>query len=200
MNKALGLVEVRGLATAILVADTMVKTSNVQVVQPENTRGLGWITVKVLGDVGAVNAAVTSGKQIAIASGQYITSKVIPRPANSLDGFFGKDNTYSNKPKPKRSSSKKTTKKTPKQNKKAAGKSKNVKKEAPKQMEIPEQKNLEGAKLAAPQQIANPKPQPKNVEVNTKQPKKETPKEQPSSPKSTEVKMDGEKPSTKHEK
>lgn len=199
MNKALGLVEVRGLATAILVADTMVKTSNVQVVQPENTRGLGWITVKVLGDVGAVNAAVTSGKQTAIASGQYITSKVIPRPANSLDGFFGKDNNYSNPSKPKRSSSKKSTKKTPKQNKKASGKSKTVKKQAPKQLEISEQKNLEGAKLAAPQQIANPKPQPKIVEANTP-PKKEDPKEKPSSPKLTEVKIDGEKPSTKHDK
>ena len=88
MKDALGLIEIQGLATAVLVADTMVKTANVTIIQIEKARGHGWITVKVTGDVGAVNAAVSAGKQIGETFHHYISSKVIPRPSDSVEKVF----------------------------------------------------------------------------------------------------------------
>lgn len=88
MKDALGLIEIQGLATAVLVADTMVKTANVTIIQIERARGHGWITVKVTGDVGAVNAAVSAGKQIGETFHHYISSKVIPRPSDSVEKVF----------------------------------------------------------------------------------------------------------------
>lgn len=88
MKDALGLIEIQGLATAVLVADTMVKTANVTIIQIERARGHGWITVKITGDVGAVNAAVSAGKQIGETYHHYISSKVIPRPSDSVEKVF----------------------------------------------------------------------------------------------------------------
>lgn len=88
MKEALGLVETRGLSTAILVADTMVKTSNVNISDIENTKGLGYMTIKISGNVGAVNAAVTAGKQTALENNAFVSSKVIPRPSDYIEGTF----------------------------------------------------------------------------------------------------------------
>ncbi len=88
MKNALGLIEIRGLATAVLVADTMVKTADVAIIQIEKARGHGWITVKITGDVAAVNAAVSAGKQVGETFQHYISSKVIPRPADSVERVF----------------------------------------------------------------------------------------------------------------
>lgn len=88
MREALGLVETRGLSNAILVADVMSKTANVNIIGLENSRGLGYMTVKITGDVGAVNAAVTSGKKIAIENNSFVTAKVIPRPSNDIEVTF----------------------------------------------------------------------------------------------------------------
>lgn len=88
MKEALGLVETRGLSTAILVADTMVKTSNVNIIDIENTKGLGYMTIKISGNVGAVNAAVTAGKQTALENNAFVSSKVIPRPSDYIEGTF----------------------------------------------------------------------------------------------------------------
>ncbi|WP_286675671.1 BMC domain-containing protein, partial [Clostridium sp. CMCC3678] len=51
------MIEIKGLASAITVADTMAKVANIQLVDTEKAKGFGWITVKVEGDVAAVNAA-----------------------------------------------------------------------------------------------------------------------------------------------
>lgn len=88
MREALGLVETIGLSSAILVADSMSKTANVNIIGLENTKGLGYMTIKVTGDVGAVNAAVACGKQIAIENSSYVTSKVIPRPTSNIEISF----------------------------------------------------------------------------------------------------------------
>lgn len=88
MKEALGLVETRGLSTAVLVADTMVKTSNVNIIDIENTKGLGYMTIKISGNVGAVNAAVTAGRQIALENNAFVSAKVIPRPSNYIEGTF----------------------------------------------------------------------------------------------------------------
>lgn len=88
MKEALGVVETRGLANTILVADTMVKTANVELIDIENTKGLGFMTIKVLGDVGAINAAVNSGKKIAIENNAFVSAKVIPRPSDYVENTF----------------------------------------------------------------------------------------------------------------
>lgn len=89
MKQALGLVEVQGLSTAVLVADTMVKAANVTILEIENSKGQGYMTVKVAGDVGAVNAAVSAGKQTGLENQKLVSFKVIARPADSVDQIFG---------------------------------------------------------------------------------------------------------------
>ena len=88
MKQALGLVEIRGLSTAVVVADTMAKAANVRILEIENTKGLGYMTIKIVGDVGAVNAAVNAGKQIGTANGKLVSWKVIPRPSDYVDQTF----------------------------------------------------------------------------------------------------------------
>ena len=85
MKEALGLVEVRGLVSAIHVADVMVKAANVHIIGLEKARGSGWMTVKVSGDVGAVQAAVEAGAAEGLALQALISKLVIPRPADGLD-------------------------------------------------------------------------------------------------------------------
>lgn len=89
MKQALGLVEIQGLSTAVLVADTMVKAANVTILEIENSKGQGYMTVKVAGDVGAVNAAVSAGKQTGLENHKLVSFKVIARPADSVEQIFG---------------------------------------------------------------------------------------------------------------
>lgn len=83
-RESLGMVEVYGLVVAIEIADAMVKAANVRLGEMTRTKGNGWMTVKVYGDVGAVNAAVDCGKQLAILKNGLIASKVIPRPIDDI--------------------------------------------------------------------------------------------------------------------
>lgn len=89
MKQALGLVEIQGLSTAVLVADTMVKAANVTILEIENSKGQGYMTIKVAGDVGAVNAAVSAGKQTGLENQKLVSFKVIARPAESVEQIFG---------------------------------------------------------------------------------------------------------------
>ena len=88
MKQALGLVEIEGLTMAVVVADTMAKAANVRILELENTKGLGYMTIKIAGDVGAVNAAVTAGKQIGMINQKLISWKVIPRPSDYVEQTF----------------------------------------------------------------------------------------------------------------
>lgn len=90
MNDALGLVEIKGLAGAIAVADAMVKTANVGLIGIEKARGFGWITIKICGDVGAVTASVQTGRAVAEQNGQLVSYKVIARPAQAIGEVFCK--------------------------------------------------------------------------------------------------------------
>ncbi len=48
MKQALGLVEISGLSTAVVVADTMAKAANIRILEIENTKGLGYMTLKII--------------------------------------------------------------------------------------------------------------------------------------------------------
>ena len=89
-KKALGLVEVAGLAPAIETCDIMIKTANVQIVEIENTKGGGYTVIKVEGDVGAVQAACKAGEAYAVECNKLVSVKVIPRPADGTEQFFAK--------------------------------------------------------------------------------------------------------------
>ena len=88
MQEALGLVETVGISTAIEVADVMVKAANVKVLELENSRGSGYMTVKIVGDVGAVKAAVDAAKAAGIKYGNFVSASVIARPANGMAAVF----------------------------------------------------------------------------------------------------------------
>lgn len=88
MKQALGLVEIQGLSTAVVVADTMAKAANIRILEIENTKGLGYMTIKIAGDVGAVYAAVNAGRQTGIANQKLVSWKVIPRPSDYVEHTF----------------------------------------------------------------------------------------------------------------
>lgn len=88
MRKALGLIETIGLVTAIEAADAAVKSANVTLLGYENTRGGGKITVKVVGDVGAVQAAVAAGVAAAERIGKVYGKLIIPRPTDEIDALI----------------------------------------------------------------------------------------------------------------
>ena len=78
-ERALGLVETRGLVAAIEAADAMVKAAQVVFLGKEITDA-SLVTIKVVGEVGAVKAAVAAGAAAASKVGQLVSTHVIPRP------------------------------------------------------------------------------------------------------------------------
>ncbi|GAA0069628.1 BMC domain-containing protein [Clostridium sardiniense] len=78
MNKALGLIEVIGLTQAIVAADEAVKSASVNILGIEKVTG-GIVTVKIIGDVSAVTAAVESSKSMIEHSGNLRSAHVISR-------------------------------------------------------------------------------------------------------------------------
>ena len=76
---ALGLVETRGLVSALEAADAMAKAANVTMVGKEITDA-ALVTIKVVGEVAAVKAAVEAGGAAAARVGELVGTHVIPRP------------------------------------------------------------------------------------------------------------------------
>lgn len=89
---ALGLIETVGLVAGIEAADIAVKSSNVELIGYENSKG-GTVVVKVRGDVGAVQAAVESACTSAKIVNKVLGTSIIPRPNNQLEKMiFNYDN------------------------------------------------------------------------------------------------------------
>lgn len=84
MQQALGLIETRGLVTAIEAADAMVKAAKVKFLGRQKVKA-GLVAVMVAGDVGAVKAAVDAGTAAGKKIGEIISSHVIPRPHGEID-------------------------------------------------------------------------------------------------------------------
>ena len=87
MREAIGMIEVRSLAGAIEAADAMVKSASVRILDMQIV-GSGLVSVTVAGDVGAVNAAVESGRARAEMVAEVISANVIPRPHDEVDKLF----------------------------------------------------------------------------------------------------------------
>jgi ethanolamine utilization protein EutM len=88
MKQALGLIEAIGLVTAIEAADAAVKAADVTLLGYENTKGGGKITVKLVGGVGAVKAAVAAGVAAASRVGRIYGYQVIPRPHDEIEALI----------------------------------------------------------------------------------------------------------------
>lgn len=88
-QEALGMVETKGLVSAIEAADTMVKSANVTLVGYEKI-GSGLVTVMVRGDVGAVKAATDAGSVAAGKVGELVSVHVIPRPHVEVEKILPK--------------------------------------------------------------------------------------------------------------
>ena len=84
MKQALGIVETKGLISAIEAADAMVKAANVTLVGKEKI-GSGLVTVMVRGDVGAVKASVEAGAAAAKRVGEVYSVHVIPSPQEDVE-------------------------------------------------------------------------------------------------------------------
>lgn len=82
---ALGLIETVGLAAAVEAADAAVKSANIELVGYELTKGGGMVTIKLQGEVGAVNAAVEAGCAAAERINKVFGRLVIPRPHEDMD-------------------------------------------------------------------------------------------------------------------
>ena len=101
---ALGMIEVFGFATAIVVADKMAKAADIQVVAIDKNKPAAGdsarvplvMAIKIEGDVAAVESAIQAGKEEAERRELYITHKVIARQSEEIEWFarlsaLGKD-------------------------------------------------------------------------------------------------------------
>ena len=92
---ALGMIEVFGFATAIVVADAMAKAADVEIVAIDKNKPAAGdsarvplvMAVKAEGSAAAVEAAVAAGKAEAEKRDLYITHKVIARQSEDIEWF-----------------------------------------------------------------------------------------------------------------
>lgn len=86
-QQALGMIETKGLVSAVEAADAGVKAANVQLVGYEIVQG-GLVMVAFVGEVAAVQASVSAGSAAAEKVGLVISTHVIPRPEADLRMVF----------------------------------------------------------------------------------------------------------------
>ncbi len=92
---ALGMIEVYGFTTAIVVADKMAKAAAVKVVAIDKNKPLNAesadvplvMAIKVEGDAASVEAAVDTGIAEAKKRNLYLTHKVISRQSENIEWF-----------------------------------------------------------------------------------------------------------------
>ena len=87
--QALGLIEVVGLAAGFEAADVACKSANVDLVGYELAKGSGFVTIKVLGQVGAVTAAIDAAAEAAARINRVVSKLVIPRPNDQIEPLVG---------------------------------------------------------------------------------------------------------------
>ena len=92
---ALGLIEVYGFTTSIVVADRVAKTADVKVVAIDKNKPANGdsaevplvMVVKFEGNAGAVEAALAAGCLEAERRGMYITSRLIAGQSPDIEWF-----------------------------------------------------------------------------------------------------------------
>ena len=100
VEKALGLIEVRGFLGAVVVADAALKAANVSLLNVETVKS-GLNTVQLVGDVSAVRSAVEAAVEIAQNQPYYLHSHVIARLDSQTDSILNPIRKEENKEFPK---------------------------------------------------------------------------------------------------
>ena len=85
--QALGSIEVVGLVAGVEAADVACKTADVTLIGYELARGGGYVTVKVEGQVAAVQAAMAAAEVAASKLTRVVSRIVIPRPHPELESI-----------------------------------------------------------------------------------------------------------------
>lgn len=86
---AIGTVETYSISSAILAADTAVKSANVEIVELRAARGVGGKGIVFLtGEIADVTAAVENGSRYAKEQGVFVASSVIGAPHSELWNFL----------------------------------------------------------------------------------------------------------------
>jgi len=101
---ALGMIEVYGFTTSIVVADKVAKAADVKVVAIDKNKPAGGdsavvpllMVVKFEGDVAAVESAMEAGIEAAKARDMFVVAKIITRQSEEVEWFahlsaLGKD-------------------------------------------------------------------------------------------------------------
>ena len=85
---AIGMIETRGLVSAIEAADAMTKAAKVQLIGQQFVGG-GYVTVLVRGETGAVNAALRAGADACARVGDGLAAThIIARPHPEVEGML----------------------------------------------------------------------------------------------------------------
>ncbi len=92
-QKAIGLLETRGLIGLVQGTDAMLKAANVQLVGPMKQVGSALCSAVVTGDVAAVKAATEAGAKAAEEVGEVVSVQVIPRPHEDINSVMPKSNS-----------------------------------------------------------------------------------------------------------
>lgn len=83
--QALGIMETFSVATMILAADAILKAANVQAIELRLGNGLGGKAYFTFtGNVGAVEASIEAGKEVAEEKGLLVNTEIIPSPSDRL--------------------------------------------------------------------------------------------------------------------
>lgn len=91
MEKAIALLEVQAMVTAIAGLDAMVKAADVKLIHVEKRLGGRLVTVVVEGSVSDVTAAAEAGKTAAAEVGNVKLCEVIARPHPDIMKFLKTD-------------------------------------------------------------------------------------------------------------
>jgi ethanolamine utilization protein EutM len=87
-DKALGLIETVGLVGAIEACDAAAKAADV-IVSAAEVIDPALVTIKIFGELGAVQSAVAAGSDAAARVGQLLAAHVIPNPDYNLEVIMG---------------------------------------------------------------------------------------------------------------
>lgn len=82
---SLGQIEVVGLPAAIEAADVALKAANVELIGYEATDGMGMVAVKIVGQVGAVKAAMAAAQVAAAKINKVFSVSIIARPNDQIE-------------------------------------------------------------------------------------------------------------------
>jgi len=82
-QQAIGMIETKGLISAVEACDAALKAANVKFVRHDKV-GSGFVAVTFEGDVAAVKAAVDAGAEAARRVGEVMSVNVIARPHDDV--------------------------------------------------------------------------------------------------------------------